>query len=58
MRKLLSRIGIIILSKEERIVVRICCEQMKKGMEKKKEPLEEIEKMALQKINNTLIKLS
>jgi hypothetical protein len=58
MRKILSRIGVIILSREEQLVARICCERMKKGMEKKQEPLEEIEKRALQRINSTLIKLS
>lgn len=58
MRKLLSRVGVVILSREEQLVARICCEQMKKGMEKKQDPLEEIEKRALQRINSTLIKLS
>ena len=58
MKSILRKVGILILSKEEKIVTRICCEKMKKSLEKKKEPLEEMELRALKRIDSTLIKLS
>jgi hypothetical protein len=58
MKSILKKVGVLILSKEEKIVTRICCEQMKKSLEKKKEPLEEMELRALKRIDSTLIKLS
>jgi hypothetical protein len=58
MKSILRKVGVLILSKEEKIVARICCEQMKRCLEKKKEPLEEMELRALKRIDSTLIKLS